>query len=160
MGEALKQRLKQEKFSSPYQEAMLAVMVCADRLNRSMDETCERYGITAAQYNVLRILRGVYPDGHPRCEIITRMIHVAPDVTRLIDRLEKLDLAERTKSQHDLRLSVTMITQRGLDLLESIQPEINEIEKQLSAGLTEKEAGQLADLCDKVTSSVATSTVA
>lgn len=154
MGEALKQRLKQEQFSSPYQEAILAVMVCADRLNRGMDETCERHGITAAQYNVLRILRGVYPDGHPRCEIITRMIQVAPDVTRLIDRLEKLDLVERRKSEQDLRLSLSVITKRGLDLLESIQPEIDAIEEQLSKGLTVQEAGQLADLCDKVTSTI------
>ncbi|MBK6291114.1 MAG: MarR family transcriptional regulator [Ignavibacteria bacterium] len=154
MGEALKQRLKQERFSSPYQEAMLAVMVCADRLNRGMDETCERHGITSAQYNVLRILRGVYPDGHPRCEIITRMIHVAPDVTRLIDRLEKLDLVERSKSEQDLRLSLSVITQKGLDLLVSIQPEIDALEEQLSKGLTVQEAGLLADLCDKVTSAI------
>lgn len=154
MGEALKQRLKQERFSSPYQEAMLAVMVCADRLNRGMDETCERHGITAAQYNVLRILRGVYPDGHPRCEIITRMIHVAPDVTRLIDRLEKLDLVERSKSEHDLRLSLSVITQKGLDLLVSIQPEIDALEALLSKGLTTQEAGLLSDLCDKVTSTI------
>ena len=119
-----------------------------------MDETCERHGITSAQYNVLRILRGVYPDGHPRCEIITRMIHVAPDVTRLIDRLEKLDLVERSKSEQDLRLSLSVITQKGLDLLVSIQPEIDALEEQLSKGLTVQEAGLLADLCDKVTSAI------
>lgn len=154
MGEQLKQRLKQDKFTSGYQEAILSVLVCADRLTRSMDATCEVHGITSAQYNVLRILRGVHPDGHPRCEIITRMIHAAPDVTRLIDRLEKLELVERAKSMHDGRLSLTYITKKGLDLLEALQSEIEAIELQLSAGLTTHEANTLTDLCERAASAV------
>ncbi|MBC8124402.1 MAG: MarR family transcriptional regulator [Candidatus Kapabacteria bacterium] len=154
MGEQLKQRLKQDKFTSGYQEAILSVLVCADRLNRSMDATCEVHGITSAQYNVLRILRGVHPDGHPRCEIITRMIHAAPDVTRLIDRLEKLGLVERAKSVHDGRLSLTYITTKGLSLLETLRPEIDSIELRLSADLSAQDASTLTELCERVASSV------
>ena len=150
MGEQLKQRLRQDTFTSGYQEAILSVLVCADRLTRSMDATCEVHGITSAQYHVLRILRGVYPDGHPRCEIITRMIHTAPDVTRLIDRIEKLELVERAKSVHDGRLSVTYITMKGLDLLETLQAEIEALELQLSAVLTTQEATALTELCERV----------
>ena len=154
MGEQLKQRLKQDKFTSGYQEAILSVLVCADKLTRSMDATCEVHDITLAQYNVLRILRGVHPDGHPRCEIITRMIHAAPDVTRLIDRLEKLELAERAKSEDDGRLSVTYITKNGLTLLETLQSEIELVEQRLSASLTVQEASALTNLCERVTSAV------
>jgi DNA-binding MarR family transcriptional regulator len=150
MGERLKERLKQRSFSSAYQEAMLGVLVTADRLSRVMEETCERHGITAAQYNVLRILRGVYPGGHPRCEIITRMISAAPDVTRLIDRLEKMGLAERRKSEDDRRLSLTVITAKGLHVLEAMQPEVEAVNERIAATLSLAEAKKLAELCDKL----------
>ena len=91
-----------------------------------------------------------YSPSFPRCEIITRMIHTAPDVTRLIDRIEKLELVERAKSVHDGRLSVTYITMKGLDLLETLQAEIEALELQLSAVLTTQEATALTELCERV----------
>lgn len=150
---AIKERLKQRSFSSPYQEAMLSVMVCSDILLRSLERVTEPFGITSAQYNVLRILRGIHPGGHPRREIIERMIHVAPDVTRLIDRLEKQELVRRGKSEDDKRLSLTFITDKGLHLLNSIQPHLDELNAKLWSGLTEHEALDLAKLCDKLAAS-------
>ena len=82
------------------------------------------------------------------------MIHAAPDVTRLIDRLEKLGLAERAKSEQDGRLSVTYITTKGLTLLETLQSEIELVEQRLSASLTVQEASTFTDLCERVTSAV------
>ena len=151
---AIKERLKQNTFASPHQEATLAIMVCSDMLMRQMEELTAPFGITSAQYNVLRILRGVHPNGHPRREIIERMIHAAPDVTRLIDRLEKLELVRRDKSTEDKRLSMTFITDKGLALLEQIQPHLNNVNNKLQQGLSEKEALALAKLCDKLAGSV------
>ena len=88
MTQALSRRLKQPRFASPQQEALLSVIVAAGTINDLMDVVCERHGLTRSQYNVLRILRGVYPEGHPRCEIAQRMVERAPDVTRLVDRLQ------------------------------------------------------------------------
>lgn len=143
-------RLKQRSFDSPYQEAILSLLVAADRVNREFETRCEHYGLTAAQYNVLRILRGVHPEGHPRSEIIARMIHSAPDVTRLIDRLERLDLATRTKSDSDRRVSLTFITPKGLKLLDEMRDEYDNINRVLADRLTEAEAHQLAQLAEKV----------
>ncbi len=148
MGEILKQRIKQDTFSSAYQEAYLGLIVAADTLQRNSEEVCERYGITSAQYNVLRILRGVHPDGHPRCDIIDRMIHTAPDVTRLIDRLVKAGLARRGKSEEDGRLSLTFITDKGLKLLTKMQPEIETAERELASRLTKQQAKELASICE------------
>ena len=131
MGDQLKQRLQQRSFSSPYQEAWLSVLVCADFLTRQMEDACLLHGITGAQYNVLRILRGVHPEGHSRAEIISRMIHAAPDVTRLIDRLVKSGYVRRGRSKQDGRLSLTYITQKGLDLVTSMQPHIGEFEAEI-----------------------------
>src|ERR1700757_3122275 len=97
MTEALSRRLKQAEFSSPAQEALLSVMVAAAALNERMDRVCAGHKITRAQYNVLRILRGVHPEGHPRCEIAQRMIERAPDVTRLVDRLQAQGLVRRNR---------------------------------------------------------------
>ena len=150
MGEALKERIKQATFASVYQEAYLSLMVAADELQRHTDDVCEQYGITSAQYNVLRILRGVHPDGHARCDIIDRMIQTAPDVTRLIDRLVKAGLAERGRSEQDGRLSLTFITNKGLKLLEKMQPQIESTEDELSSRISERQARSLANLCEKL----------
>jgi DNA-binding MarR family transcriptional regulator len=151
---AIKERLKQSTFTSPHQEAMLSIMVCSDLFMRQMEELTQPFGITSAQYNVLRILRGVHPSGHPRREIIERMIQAAPDVTRLIDRLEKLDLVRRGKSTEDKRLSMTFITDKGLAVLEQIQPHLDIINRKMWQSISEKEALALAKLCDKLAGSV------
>ena len=151
---ALKDRLKQQKFTSAQQEAMLGVLSCADALNRKMEELIAPYGITAAQYNVLRILRGVHPDRHPRHEISARMIQLAPDVTRLIDRLEKQQLVVRGKSDTDKRLSLTFITDKGLALLTSIEPILQKFDRQLRKSLPEPDAVALAKLSDILRESV------
>jgi DNA-binding MarR family transcriptional regulator len=150
MAQGLHDRLQQQTFTSEYQEATLNILVCADYLQRRIEEVCERHGITSAQYNVLRILRGVYPGGHPRCDIIARMIQTAPDVTRLIDRLHKAGYAERTRSEQDGRLSVTVITKPGLKLLAAMQPEIDRFDDEVRQRLTQAEASLLSALCEKI----------
>lgn len=150
MSEALHQRLQQWSFSSPYQEAYLSIVVAADTLQRATEEACSTYGITAAQYNVLRILRGVYPKGHARHDIISRMITTAPDVTRLIDRLVNAGLAKRGKSEIDARLSLTFITPKGLRLLENLDPHITSLDQQLAAIMSAEDAAMLVRLCGLV----------
>lgn len=147
MSEALQERLQQRSFSSPYQEAHLSIVVAADTLQRAIEEVCQGFGITAAQYNVLRILRGVYPEGHARCDIIERMITAAPDVTRLIDRLVKAGLAKRGRSTNDARLSLTFITKKGLRLLEDIEPSITAMDQGLASHITLQEAQTVVRLC-------------
>lgn len=125
MTQALSRRLKQPRFASPQQEALLSVIVAAGTINDLMDVVCERHGLTRSQYNVLRILRGVYPEGHPRCEIAQRMVERAPDVTRLVDRLQDRALVRRSRGSNDQRQAITRITPKGLKLLETIQPDID-----------------------------------
>ncbi len=123
MTEALSRRLKQPQFSSPAQEALLSVIVAANTLNDLMDRICEEYGITRPQYNVLRILRGVHPEGHARNEIACRMLDRASDITRLVDRLQARGLVKRSRGDHDQRQAITCITAKGLRLLEKMRPQ-------------------------------------
>jgi DNA-binding MarR family transcriptional regulator len=148
MGEALKRRLKQEKFESPLQEAMLNLLVAANHVRERVDRVCEQYGITNAQYNVLRILRGAHPDGYPRCEIACRMIDRASDITRLIDRLEQQKLVVRDRSDEDRRLSITRITQKGLDLLERMMPSLEEVHRHLGERMSLADRREMSRICE------------
>lgn len=149
MGEALKKRIKQERFESAAQEAFLNLLIVADHLREKLDKVCAKHGITHGQYNVLRILRGVYPDGHPRCEISARLLERAPDVTRMVDRLEKEGLVARDRSTEDRRLSITRITKKGLKLVDKMSPEIesmNAVFKKFS----KQELKVVSEICEKI----------
>lgn len=129
---------------------MLNVLVCADYLNRQMETVCDKYGITVGQYNVLRILRGVHPDGHARCDIIGRMIQQAPDVTRLIDRLTRSGYVVRSASQSDGRLSITTITEQGIALLLDMDSEVRAIHFTVAQRIGDCDARLLSKLCERI----------
>jgi DNA-binding MarR family transcriptional regulator len=154
MAEALNKWLKMKKSPEPKEEAMLNLRVASHFAENRAEKICSEYGITGAQYNVLRILRGVYPDGHPRCEIISRMIETSPDTTRLIDRLEKQELVERDKSGEDKRMSITRITKKGLKLLDEMQPVLAEDFAKFTNNLSVSECKELTRLCEKLYSDI------
>jgi DNA-binding MarR family transcriptional regulator len=150
MTDALRRRLQQSHFTSPGQEALLSVLVAAKTLNDAMDGICEKHGITRPQYNLLRILRGVHPKGHPRCEISRRMIERAPDITRLVDRLQARGLVRRSRGDHDQRQAMTSITTKGLRLLEAMRPEVESQVNSLGGRLSEAECRELSRLCARL----------
>ncbi|MGA2905042.1 MAG: MarR family transcriptional regulator [Candidatus Korobacteraceae bacterium] len=147
MTEILSRRLKQAQFASPAQEALLSVVVAANTLNEIMDRVCEEHRITRAQYNVLRILRGVHPDGHARCEIARRMLDRAPDITRLVDRLETRRLVKRFRGSPDQRQVVTCITAKGIKLLEAMRPGVDATTKSILSRLSDDDCRELSRLC-------------
>ena len=147
MTDALSRRLKQAHFADPQQEAVLSLAVAAGTLNDLVDEICKSHGLTRPQYNVLRILRGVHPKGHPRCEIAQRMIERAPDVTRIVDRLQSRGLVRRTRGGDDQRQAITHITAKGLKLLQAMQPELEGQTNSRLHKLSEKDCHELSRLC-------------
>lgn len=147
MSDALSRRLKQTQFASPAQEAMLSLIVAANTINDIMDRVCEEHGITSAQYNVLRILRGVHPEGHARCEIACRMLDRASDVTRLVDRLQARRLVRRTRGSEDQRQAVTVITPKGLKLLDTMHPRIEQESAGILNKLSDQDCRDLIRLC-------------
>jgi DNA-binding MarR family transcriptional regulator len=149
MGEALKKRLKQQRrFQNPLQESLLNVIVAAGHIRESFDRASSKFGVTQPQYNVLRILRGAHPNGYSRYEIAERMLDRAPDVTRLIDRLEQQKLVVRDRSDTDRRLSITRITDKGIEILLKIAPELEEAHQHYANRLTDEEQSELSRLCE------------
>ena len=128
---------------------MVSLLVTAGHVDRALDEVCAAHGITHDQYNVLRILRGAHPEGHPRHAIAERLIDRSPDVTRLLDRLERVGLVERSRSDEDRRLSISHITDQGMALLKVMDPRILEVHERFTACFTRAEMHQLATLCEK-----------
>jgi DNA-binding MarR family transcriptional regulator len=118
MASRLQAELKQHKpFRSLEQEALLSIARTAAVLEHSMAETLKPHRITPTQYNALRILRGAGAPGLCRNEIRDRLIARVPDATRLLGRLEQLELVVRSREGEDRRYVRTHITRAGLALL-------------------------------------------
>jgi DNA-binding MarR family transcriptional regulator len=147
MTEALSRRLKQAQFASAAQEALLSVIVAANTLNDLMDGICEDFGISRPQYNVLRILRGVHPEGHARCEIARRMVDRASDITRLVDRLQTRGFVKRYRGDSDQREAITCITAKGIRLLDKMRPQIDAQAARILRKLSDQDCLELSRLC-------------
>lgn len=109
-------RSKRRPRACPEEAAYLELLRTTDMLSRSLVQVLKTEELSATQYNVLRILRGA-PEGLPCGEIAHRMITRDPDVTRLLDRLEKRGLISRCRESNDRRMVLTRITPAGLQLL-------------------------------------------
>ncbi len=115
-------------FPTIEEELLVSLLRTTDVLNARFEQMIRPFYISMTQYNVLRILRGAGPDGRTCGEIGERMIAREPDVTRLLERMEKSGLIKRTRDTADRRVVVTRITSAGLKLLEEIDPKLREID--------------------------------
>jgi DNA-binding MarR family transcriptional regulator len=111
--------------SSPEEATFLELCRTTDTLSRRLSALLKTEDLSSTQYNVLRILRGA-PEGLPCGEIGNRMITRDPDITRLLDRLEKRALISRCRETRDRRLVVARITPDGLNLLARIDEPMQE----------------------------------
>jgi DNA-binding MarR family transcriptional regulator len=150
MSEVLGRRLMQTRFEGPHHEALLALMLANASVEAMLDEAFTGTGLTQPQYNVLRILNGVYPNSHSRGEIARRMVRRAPDLTRMLDRLVRMGLVEREKGEQDHRQSLARITAKGRELLDTMHPKVQHVNQLFSARMKADEARTLADLLEKV----------
>lgn len=107
-------------FDSPQQEAFLALWRTYDRLRALEDDLFAKFDLTPQQYNVLRLLRGSHPDPMPTLAIADRLVSRAPDITRILDKLEQRGLLKRERPATDRRTVLVGITADGLKLLASI----------------------------------------
>lgn len=139
----LKEELKQGKPLSPEAEVFLNVLRTADLLVRRESELLKPAGLTFSQYNVLRILRGSGAEGATCGQVIDRMLQRDPDVTRLIDRLERRGLIERHRDARDRRVVRACLTYAGLDVLASLDDPVNELHHRHLGHLSDRQLGEL-----------------
>lgn len=111
------------------EEAFANLQRTADICMQRVAAVVRARGLSAAQYNVLRILRGAGPEGIPCGEIAARMITRDPDITRLLDRLEARGVVSRERQKADRRVIQVRITGEGLRLVDSLDGPIRATQK-------------------------------
>ena len=127
---SLQNELQQRRpFGSRGQEAVIALLRTADLLRRHLSQASEPHGITVQQYNVLRILRGAGPQGLACRGIGERLISHDPDITRLLDRMEKRGLITRERQKDDRRVVKTRITPQGIELIKPLDQPMRDLHK-------------------------------
>ena len=132
----LRAEIKQRKpFQTLQQEAFLNLQRTADALMRAVAEVLKPAGLSPAQYNVLRILRGAGPEGLACREVGERMVTRDPDITRLLDRLEERGLVGRSREREDRRVITTRITGEGLRILKRLDGPVARVQERQLAHL-------------------------
>jgi len=146
----LAEEIKMTKpFSLLEEEATLSIVRTADVLLQRTVELLKPFDVSAAQYNVLRILRGAKED--LACgQIAGRMVSRDPDITRLLDRMEGRGLIGRARDGEDRRVVKTRITRKGLRLLEEIDPLISAHHQRQFAGFGDKKLKQLVEWLEQI----------
>ena len=151
IGEEIRQT---RPFDSRRQEAALNILRTADTLKRGLDLLLKRHGITSAQYNVLRILRGAGEHGLHCGGIAERMITAEPDITRLLVRMERLGLLVRQRDVADRRMVKAIATECGLHLLDEAESPLRELQEHQFALLRDDEIDALVGGLVKVRESI------
>jgi DNA-binding MarR family transcriptional regulator len=140
--------LQEPAFSSAEEEAFLNLLRSSDCLERAFQQKIRGWGLTATQYNVLRILRGAHPSGLPCAAIGERMIAAAPDITRLLARLKRLKLIRQHRDRRDRRVVLTTIADSGLELLREMDPAVHNGPKELLGHMRRADLTELIRLLE------------
>ena len=142
---------KQEKTSGTLEQtAFVTIQRVADDLAWNVIELLKSADLTSTQYNVLRILRGAGAEGLPCHDVGERLINRDPDVTRLLDRMEKRGLVARSRQAKDRRVITVQITNDGLQLLKQFDKPVEAMHREQFKNLSQSQLKTLIDLLDKV----------
>jgi DNA-binding MarR family transcriptional regulator len=144
----IEQDISQASFRNDYQKGIINLIYTYNWMNEKMKKVFDSEGITAQQYNILRILRGAAKP-ISTLQIRERMLDKMSDTSRIVDRLVLKDLAKKTVCKNDKRLVDVSISTKGKLLLEKIDKYNNDMDAILG-NLTDAEAKSLNKLLDKI----------
>jgi len=145
----LEEEIKQKKFRNEYHKLAVNILYTHGWLLNNQAAFLKRHGLTSAQFNILRILRGQYPNPASINLLKERMLDKMSDASRLVDRLLQKDLVDRKICPDDRRRVEVVITKRGLDLLDEMDKKNDEFDQSLNK-LNSSEAKTLNELLDKM----------
>jgi DNA-binding MarR family transcriptional regulator len=130
----------------------VAFLQLADTFGAQAEQVIKTAGLTAAQYNVLRILRGAGRAGLACREIGERMISRDPDITRLLDRMEKRNLITRERQSDDRRVVKAFVTPEGLELLKTLDRPVGALHKRQFQGIAPAKLKVLVGMLEEIRS--------
>jgi DNA-binding MarR family transcriptional regulator len=134
------------RFDSPEQEAFLNLWRTYDRLRALEDELFGRFGLTPQQYNVLRLLRAEHPEPLPTLALANRLVSRAPDITRMLDKLERRGLVGRVRPAEDRRTVLVGMSEAGLALLRELAGPLRQCHRRQLGHLPPAELKRLTEL--------------
>jgi DNA-binding MarR family transcriptional regulator len=147
---SIEKDIKQQKpFKSSYQKLVVNIIYTSNWMNFEQQSLLKPFDLSSQQYNVLRILRGQYPNPITVNGIIERMLDKMSNASRLVDKLLLKELVSRCDNANDRRACDIRITEKGTEILAVIDKNQAEWEAQMTK-LTEEEAETLSQLLDKL----------
>jgi DNA-binding MarR family transcriptional regulator len=138
-----------KRFDSPEQEAYLYLWRTYDRLKALEERLFQQYDLSPQQYNALRLLRSAQPGTLPTLAIGARLISRAPDMTRLLDRLEERQLVHRQRKPENRRVVEVGITDAGVDLLNRLDEQVRQCHHEQLGHLSRPSLAQLVALLEE-----------
>jgi DNA-binding MarR family transcriptional regulator len=137
-------------FRSVHEETLVTLVRTTDRVNARLCGTLTAEGLSVQQYNVLRVLRGAEPEGLQTYQVAERLVARAPNITRLVDKMEAKGLLARTRSVNDRRVVQLRISAKGLQLLTRLDAPTLESVRAAMEGLPETDLTELCRLLNKL----------
>jgi DNA-binding MarR family transcriptional regulator len=137
------------RFDSPEQEIYLNLWRTYDRLRALEDALFAPYDLTAQQYNAMRLLRAAHPGTLATLDLAGRLISRAPDITRLLDRLDRRGLIVRERLPKDRRSVHVGLTDAGLALLAQLDAEVRECHHRQLGHLSPGELSTMKNLLQR-----------
>jgi DNA-binding MarR family transcriptional regulator len=141
--------IQQTKFRNAHQKAAINLIYTMGWMRERTKSIFEAEDITAQQFNILRILRGSFPQPLSTLQIRERMLEKMSDTSRIVDRLIAKGLVKKLTCKNDRRLVDVIISDKGKKLLERLDARQDEIDGVLGR-LSENDANILSDLLDKI----------
>lgn len=149
-GRILQELRQRRPFDFVEEEAFLNVYRTADVLAQQLLKLLKTFNLSLTQYNILRILRGAGGEGLTCSEIGSRLLTPDPDITRLLDRLEKRKVLVRSRGRKDRRCVTIHITDEGLSTLSQLDGPIRALQVEIFRPLDEPKLRQLIALLETV----------
>lgn len=146
----IEEAIQQKKFKNEFLKADINIMYTASWLSLLKRQLLNDFDISWQQFNILRILKGQFPNTSPLKELSERMIDKTSNTSRLVDKLVDKGLVERNLCPRDRRRVDIVISKSGLDMIDEVSPVIEEGISEVLARITEEEARTLNTILDKI----------
>ena len=149
-GKILKELQQSKPFRHIEEEVFLNIQRTADAMLQELLDVLKPAGLSITQYNVLRILRGAGENGLTCKDIGARMITRDPDITRLLDRLERRNLLTRSRAKEDRRFIAIRVTPEGLALLQQLDEPIGQKQVELMRQMSREQLGSAIEILEQL----------
>lgn len=146
----IEDEIKQKSFVNEYVKAHVNILFTASWIAYGTAKSLKEFGISTHQFNILRILRGMYPKPGSIKELTERMIDKSSNASRLVDKLIAKKLVVKAKCHEDNRRAEVVISESGLQLLQAASERVDEFTLSFSNNLTQEEVTTLNSLLDKI----------